>query len=64
MKSSIILLIGSIQTIQLNREPLLSADASPLEVHQSPAYSAYPVDYKVPDFGQSHEIIYTRNNIN
>ena len=41
------------------REPLLSADASPLEVHQSPAYSSYPVDYKVPDFGLSHEIRYT-----
>jgi len=41
----------------------LSADASPLEIHQTPAYAGYPVDYKVADFGQSHEIIYTRDNI-
>ena len=32
-------------------------------MHQSPAYSTFPVDYKVPDFGLSHEIIYTENNI-
>ena len=48
---------------EINREPLLSANASPLEVQQRPAYAGYPVDYFVPDFGKSHEIIYTENNI-
>jgi hypothetical protein len=48
---------------EINREPLLSADASPLEVHQRPAYADHPVDYFVPDFGSSHEIIYTQNSI-
>tara|TARA_B110000285_G_C14911120_1_gene508001 strand:- start:227 stop:637 length:411 start_codon:yes stop_codon:yes gene_type:complete len=47
----------------IKREPLLSANASPLEYHQRPAYSGYPVDYVVPDFGVSHEIMYTENNI-
>ena len=48
---------------QINREPLLSAEASPLEVQQTPAYAGYPVDYFVPDFGVSHEVIYTQDNI-
>ena len=48
---------------EINREPLLSANASPLEVQQRPAYAGYPVDYFVPDFGSSHEMIYTANNI-
>lgn len=34
-----------------------------MEVHQRPAYSDHPVDYFVPDFGLSHEIRYTDNNI-
>ena len=48
---------------EINREPLLSANASPLEVQQRPAYAGYPVDYFVPDFGSSHEMIYTEDNI-
>ena len=47
----------------INREPLLSANASELEIHETPAYSTYAVDYKVPDFGVSHEIRYTNNNM-
>lgn len=47
----------------INREPLLSANASELEVQQKPAYADHPVDYFVPDFGMSHEIAYTQNNI-
>lgn len=46
----------------MDREPLL-ANANPLLVHQTPAYSEFPVDYPVPDFGPSHEIQYTQNNI-
>ena len=34
-----------------------------LEVHQRPAYADYPVDYFVPDFGMSHEMVYTQNSI-
>ena len=41
----------------------MSANASELEIHQTPAYAGYPVDYKVADFGKSHEIMYTENNI-
>ena len=63
MNTAILALIGTISAVQLNREPLLSANASELEVHQRPAYSLYPVDYVVPDFGVSHEIMYTENNI-
>merc|ERR1712195_227210 len=48
---------------EINREPLLSANASPLEVQQRPAYADHPVDYFVPDFGMAHEMIYTENNI-
>ena len=63
MNTAILALIGTISAVQLNREPLLSANASELEIHQRPAYSQYPIDYFVPDFGKSHEIIYTENNI-
>lgn len=45
------------------RDPLLSKDASPLLVHQKPAYAGQPVDYFVPDFGISHEIGYTQESI-
>jgi hypothetical protein len=62
MNTAILALIGSISAVQISREPLLS-NASPLEVHQSPAYSGHPVDYFVPDFGVSHEIRYTQDNI-
>ena len=55
-------LIGATSAIQLNREPLLSADASPLEIHQSPKYWDTLVDYPVPNFGSSHEMVYTENN--
>ena len=63
MNTAILALIGTISAVQLNREPLLANNASPLEIHQRPAYSDYPVDYVVPDFGLSHEILYTQNNI-
>ena len=63
MKFAAIALVASTSAITLSREPLLSAGASELEVHQRPAYSEYPIDYKVPDFGKSHEIMYTENNI-
>ena len=33
-----------------------------LEVQQKPAYADHPVDYFVPDFGVSHEILYSLNN--
>jgi hypothetical protein len=46
----------------LEREPLLS-NSNTLEVQQKPAYSDYPIDYVVPDFGQDHEVMYTVNNI-
>ena len=45
------------------REPLLAKDASPLLVHQKPAYSDYDVDYFVPDFGMAHEMRYTQDSI-
>jgi len=32
-------------------------------VHQKPAYSDYPVDYKVPDFGADHDMIAAASNI-
>jgi len=35
----------------LRREPLLAKDASPLLIHQKPAYADHPVDYFVPNFG-------------
>ena len=38
------------------REPLLSKEASPLLVHQKPAYKDWDVDYKVPNFGQDIDI--------
>ena len=47
---------------EINREPLLS-NMKELEVHQRPAYADHPIDYPVPDFGVSHEIRYTQNNI-
>ena len=56
-------LIGATTAIQLSREPLLSDDASPLEIHQSPKYWDRLVDYPVPDFGVSHEMMYTANNL-
>ena len=45
-----------VKLLQLNREPLLSADASPLEVHESPKYWDHLVDYPKLDLGVSHEI--------
>ena len=56
-------LIGATSAIQLSREPLLSADASPLLVHESPKYWDRLVDFPVPDFGSSHEMVYTQNNM-
>jgi hypothetical protein len=48
---------------EINREPLLSANASPLEIQQKPAYADHAIDYFVPDFGVAPEIVYTQNNI-
>ena len=63
MKSfAVIALIANTSAVALTREPLLS-NSNSLEVHQRPAYADYPIDYVVPDFGKSHEIIYTQNNI-
>ena len=59
---AIMALVGSITAIQLQREPLLTV-TNPLEVHQRPSYSQYPIDYFVPDFGVDHEVMYTENNI-
>merc|ERR1712166_664149 len=42
---------------EINGEPLLSANASSLEVQQRPAYADHPVDYFVPDFGLDEDII-------
>jgi len=44
------------------RDPLLSAGAGVLLVHQKPAYSDHPVDYVVPDFGLDHDITTSLNN--
>lgn len=41
---------------EVSREPLISAGASELLVHQKPAYSDHPVDYFVPHFGQDIDI--------
>ena len=68
-KLAIIALIGNISAVQLQRhhhhrgqeflqlqrEPLLANDASPLEVQQKPSYADHPVDYFVPDFGMDYE---------
>ena len=57
MNTTVLLaLIGAISAVQLNREPLLSANASELLISQKPAYADHPVDYFVPDFGVAHEI--------
>ena len=45
--------------LQLQREPLLANDASPLEVHQMPESADHPMDYFVPDFGMDYESQYT-----
>lgn len=65
MKQSIAILalLGNISAVNLQREPLLSKDATPLLVHQKPEYSDYAVDYKVPNFGMSHEMRYTQDSI-
>merc|ERR1712166_312193 len=65
MKScAIIALIANTSAIQLTREPLVSnMKEGGLEVHQRPAYADYGIDYFVPDFGKSHEIMYTQDNI-
>lgn len=64
MKTNVVFaIIGSACAIKIAREPLLSADASPLLVHQKPAYAGHPVDYFVPNFGPAHEIRYTLNSI-
>ena len=47
-------LVGSISAIQLQREPLLTWEPT--------APATHPINYPVPDFGQSHEIMYTENN--
>ena len=51
---AIMALVGSISAVQLNREPLLTWSATPPATH--------PINYPVPDFGSSHEMIYTENN--
>ena len=47
-------LVGSITAIQLAREPLLTWEATVPATH--------PINYPVPDFGASHEMVYTQNN--
>ena len=59
MNTAILALIGTISAVQLDREPLISKDASPLEIWEFPKYSKINVDYKVADFGKSHEMIYS-----
>ena len=54
MKSTIAL-IALTQAVSIRREPLLSFEPT------EPA--GHPVNYFVPDFGISHEIEYTQNNI-
>ena len=65
MKTNVVIgaLLGGACAIKMQREPLLSADASPLLIHQKPAYAGQPIDYFVPDFGVAHEIRYTQNSI-
>ena len=59
---AVLALIGNISAVQLNREPLLSADASPLLLHQKKKLD-YDIDYPVPNFGMSHEMRYTQDSI-
>lgn len=64
MKTNVVFaLLGATSAIKIQREPLLSAGASPLLVHQTPSYSSYPVDYFVPNFGAAHEVRYTASSI-
>ena len=63
MNTAILALIGTISAVQLDREPLLAKDATPLEIWEIPQYANIKVDYPVADFGKSHEIRYTENNL-
>ena len=44
------------------REPLLAKNATPLLIHQKPAYGDYPVDYFVPHFGKDIDIAASLKN--
>lgn len=63
MKFAVIALLGNISAITVQREPLLSAGASTLEVHQIRKNPEFNMNYKVPNFGPSHEIQYTQDSI-
>ena len=49
-------LVGATSAIKLSREPLLTWSATPPATH--------PINYFVPDFGVSHEIVYSTKNLN
>merc|ERR1712070_461924 len=52
---AIIAIIALSQAVKVQREPLLTwAPTEP---------AGHPVNYFVPDFGLSHEVLYTENNI-
>ena len=55
MKAALIALVCITQAVKVAREPLLTWEATPPASH--------PINYPVPDFGVSHEILYTQNNI-
>ena len=55
MKAAIIALVCLSQAVKVDREPLLTWEAT--------APATHPINYPVPDFGVSHEILYTQNNI-
>lgn len=48
--------------VNMEREPLLAKNASPLLVHQN-GDSKHPIDYFVPDFGIDHDIIGVKTSV-
>ena len=58
-----IALAGVVNAVQIQREPLLSANAPVREAFMIPYTKDHPMDYPVADFGLAHETKYTLNNI-
>ena len=55
-------IIAMTTSMVLAREPLLAKNATPLLIHQKPAYGDYPVDYFVPHFGRDIDIAASLKN--
>lgn len=49
--------------VELERDPLLAKNATPLLVHQY-GDSKHPIDYFVPDFGIDHDILNVKTSVN